>query len=427
MAVSEECGSRRQRVGLDHVLFCPFGALFTRTAPISRTPGPVTYRESEHPRARAGAAGGQWTEKARPAPDGLPSAGGLDGGFADLKIGARFSDVDREDRVAAMEAEMRAAVTSIVESGRLREWLDLCANNGMSRWSFNNQILAWGQAMRAREEASPEELDGCPGTPMVMSANDWKTKYDRFPRKGSKAIWVLAPVTRRFTDTDEKTGEEKARVAVVGFTGQAKFDACQTDGAPIPGQAIVQFGGGEPPEGVYAHLTGKVEEAGYAYSERPLSDGPVNPTGLLGYTDPKTRQVVVDSRLPATAKVFVIAHELGHIHCGHVDRPGEYGLHRGVAETEAEATAYMVMRHLGVRPADADSFSAGYIASWSKGDPDAVSKAMSRASGAFRKITSGAEDQWTPKTADGAPRAPRTPRTRRATSRRSPRKATAAA
>lgn len=344
----------------------------------------------------------------------------LDLGAEQLRIDTKFSEVkDPKERVEQMEAELHTAVQQIVATGKLADWLDLVAANRLGKWSFANQVLATLQGLRARDEATPEELDGCPGGLMVMSAHDWKTKFNRFPRKGAKAIWILAPVTRRWEDEDEKTGEKKTRVAVVGFKGQAKFDACQTDGDPIPEQQIVAFADQEPDQDGYDYLVGKVAEAGYTFSEEPIGSGPVHATGTLGYTDPSTKRIVVDSRLPQAQKMSVIAHELGHVHCGHVDGDhDEYRRHRGQMETEAEATAYMTMRHMGWPVDNAASFSAGYVARWSNGDGAKISKAMAKASTAFRKITDRAEDKFVPAPREERPARKRTGRScRRSTTR----------
>ena len=84
-----------------------------------------------------------------------------------------------------------------------------------------------------------------------------------------------------------------------------------------------------------------------------------------------------------------MAHELAHIKHAHVDDLGEYRQHRGKMETEAEATAYMVTRALGVTREQSDTFSAQYIAGWSKGDRETVSKALNTSTKVFNDIMDG--------------------------------------
>jgi len=64
-------------------------------------------------------------------------------------------------------------------------------------------------------------------------------------------------------------------------------------------------------------------------------------------------------------KTSAIAHELGHVHAGHVDAaPGEDQRHRGRMETEAEAVAYITCRKLGIDRESSEAFSPAYIAGW---------------------------------------------------------------
>ena len=58
-------------------------------------------------------------------------------------------------------------------------------------------------------------------------------------------------------------------------------------------------------------------------------------------------------------------------------------------ETEAEMTAYLVNRSRGMAASDAASFSPGYIAGWSKGDPKVMHAAMDTAVRAYNKIMEG--------------------------------------
>ena len=85
-----------------------------------------------------------------------------------------------------------------------------------------------------------------------------------------------------------------------------------------------------------AALTGlrdRVAAAGYTYREEELADAhPELGTGTLGYTDPAAKVIVVDPRLSPHQKASTIAHELGHVHVGHVDAaPGEYPRHTSSA------------------------------------------------------------------------------------------------
>lgn len=309
------------------------------------------------------------------------------------RIEAIYSDLDREDRLEAIKADLTTAISDIVNSGKLSQWLDLMSSNGMTRWSFQNRLLATLQGQERRQEADPEQLDGLPDGLMLMTAKQWKDKYERHPAKGAKAVWILAPSTRWITEEDPKTGEERKKKIVVGFRPQPVFEAVSTTGKDIPDPQVASFADGPGDERVEEHLKGKVAEFGYTYSERHLSHGPLTPYSMLGYTTADgSKHVVLDSRLSGPQKSATMAHELGHIACGHVEDPERYRQHRGEMETEAEMTGYLVARQTGGDPKDCESFSPGYIASWSKGDPETIEKSFTRATRAATKILEGFEE-----------------------------------
>jgi antirestriction protein ArdC len=55
----------------------------------------------------------------------------------------------------------------------------------------------------------------------------------RHVRKGERAHYILAPVTRKRTERDPETGEESERPCCVGFVGIPVFGIHQTDGFSI--------------------------------------------------------------------------------------------------------------------------------------------------------------------------------------------------
>lgn len=55
----------------------------------------------------------------------------------------------------------------------------------------------------------------------------------RHVKKGSKAIHIFAPITKKLKEKDELTGEEAERVIIVGFKPVPVFRYEDTDGAPL--------------------------------------------------------------------------------------------------------------------------------------------------------------------------------------------------
>jgi len=93
-----------------------------------------------------------------------------------------------------------------------------------------------------------------------------------------------------------------------------------------------------------------------------------------------TRSVVVADDLEPAARAKTLAHELGHIVCGHED----YTLKaRGIKEVEAESVAYLVCLELGIR---ADGYTFPYVARWANGDAKLVQKTADAVLKASRAI-----------------------------------------
>jgi hypothetical protein len=278
-----------------------------------------------------------------------------------------------------MVADLEVSVAAIVQSGQLQRWLDAMASNGLSRWSANNRILAIVQMLHRGRS-----LDGL----HLMGFRQWE-KHNRKVSKGAKAVWILAPITRKVVDEDQD-GTRTERDRVVGFKGVPVFDISDTNGEPLPAHPSRPTPGRSTP-GTLDGLRERVARVGYTYEEQEIPGcRPAAGEGTLGYTEPAMKRVVVDWRLSEAQKASTIAHELGHMHCGHVDGDfAEYQRHRGQAETEAEMVAYLVGRHRGMTREQVDAFSPGYIAGWSKGDAAVMHRAVDKATRAFTKIVEG--------------------------------------
>ena len=300
-----------------------------------------------------------------PLPPGLP-----EGDYGGLKGDARTKE---------MVDDLQSAVAAIVQSGQLQRWMDAMASNGLNRWSMRNRLLAILQLAQRRESLDDVHL---------MGFRQWE-KYKRRVRKGEKAIWILAPVTRKIRDTDAD-GAVTEKTIVSGFKSVPVFNISQTDGDPLPDLPLAPPAGEASP-GTLEGLRNRVAKAGFAYEETVIPDcQPQTGRGTLGYTSPTDHRIVVDERLSPAQKASTVAHELGHVHCGHVDADySEYQRHRGQMETEAEMTAYMVNRSRGMSRDAAHSFSPGYIASWSQGNPKVITDAMDRSVKAYNKIMDG--------------------------------------
>jgi hypothetical protein len=82
--------------------------------------------------------------------------------------------------------------------------------------------------------------------------------------------------------------------------------------------------------------------------------------GANGLTDYTTHQVSVRMDMDDAARVKTLAHELGHVML-HGPGNADAGMHRGIAEVEAESVALMVGAAHGL---DTSSYTVPYVSSW---------------------------------------------------------------
>ncbi len=83
------------------------------------------------------------------------------------------------------------------------------------KWSMGNQILMFIQ-----------------GTSDARGFRQWQA-VGRHVKKGAKAVHILAPVTRKFTEKDAESGTNKQKTIVLGFKAVPVFCFEDTEGKPI--------------------------------------------------------------------------------------------------------------------------------------------------------------------------------------------------
>ena len=91
----------------------------------------------------------------------------------DLGTG-RYADIKGDERTAAILQDLHSAVEQIAQSGRIEQWLDAMATDGLRRWSANNRLLALLQ-LQERAQQRPELLDDV----HMMSFRQWDKEHGR--------------------------------------------------------------------------------------------------------------------------------------------------------------------------------------------------------------------------------------------------------
>jgi antirestriction protein ArdC len=186
----------------------------------------------------------------------------------------------------------------------------------------------------------------------VATYNGW-VELGRQVRKGSKAKVVLAPiiVSRDAKDANGNVvigldGKPGKRQRLVGFrNSRTVFGYSDTDGDDLPSVELP----GWDTRTALAVL--KVDRVAF-----DMVDG--NTQGF-SFEDDNGRHLAINPTAAYPAKTLL--HELAHLTLGHC-KDGDH-THRGVAEFEAEATAYLVAKELELIAWDAAE-SRAYIQGW---------------------------------------------------------------
>lgn len=259
-----------------------------------------------------------------------------------------LSEQERAERRKADRERLEQATRALLSSEGWQRWVRVRSSNGLARYSFGNQLLIALQRPDARYVA---------GFRAFLELN-------RCVRKGEKAIRILAPMSvRRENAAQAEATDEGGESRRTVFRAVAVFDVAQTE--PLPGTDLVPL---DPPSqpisgDSHSHLLAPLQqlagELHFTVEHRPL-DGSAD-----GWCDQSKRQLVVNSNLPANARVRVLVHELAHaLGVGYA----EHGRRR--AEVIVDTATYVVCGSLGL---DTSGSSVPYVAGWGEdGSLDAI-------------------------------------------------------
>jgi len=277
------------------------------------------------------------------------------------------------DKLAALHEQISDGVAALVESEAWRAMLDSAAK--FHSYSLGNLLLIALQAPQATR---------------VAGFRSWQS-LGRQVCKGERGIAILAPCTYRPkmadraepaapagpepTITSGGAAPDAGGKQVRGFRVVHVFALHQTEGAPLPEVAPALLTG-QASAGLWDDLAGQVSGYGYALERGECA-------GANGYTDPTRRVVRVRGDVDEAQAVKVLAHELGHLQCGHVTDLPTYLTCRGRCEVEAESVAYVVAAAHGL---DASGYSFAYVAGWAGGDLTCVRQAAETVTRAARTI-----------------------------------------
>jgi N-terminal domain of anti-restriction factor ArdC len=277
-----------------------------------------------------------------------------------------LSDLDKNARIEAMRSEIDRALDELSDPEGWARYLDAVFR--FHRYSFANTWLIIAQH---------------PDASRVAGFNDWRNKHNRTVRKGEKAIWVQAPMTKKVVEVNPDSGAEREVSRVYGFRPVPVFDVSQTDGEPLPQAPLIDGDAendGPAPEGMVESLSELIEADGFRIRRGETREAD-------GWTDFTNHEVVISQATTPRQAARTLAHEAAHIALGHGARAAEYhtgaGGKRPDFEVQADSVAYVLGRRFGM-PGGRDSFR--YIDSWAQGDKDRVKATAQAVVAGARKI-----------------------------------------
>lgn len=196
-----------------------------------------------------------------------------------------------------------------------------------------------------------------PNAQYVASFNKWKS-FNRFVKKGERAIRILAPRFKK--EEDDQTGTEEAKL--VGFIGVPVFDVSQTEGDPLPIDAIQHVLEGESDNAIrifeWMKLLAQEDSC-------EVNIGFAN--GACGYYRPSTHSIMIDEGLSINHRAKTGVHELVHSRVHRYDRESS----KEERECVAEGTAFIICSYFGL---DTSDYSFEYVRGWAEDDGASLMK-----------------------------------------------------
>lgn len=199
-----------------------------------------------------------------------------------------------------------------------------------------------------------------PDAHLVAGLKTWN-KFGRQVNKGSEAIKIFAPITKKEKVVDEKTKKEVEKNVIKGFRMVNVFDVNDTNGVPLPVNPLVPK---NVTESEFAEKTfmPMVEEL---RKELPIELDKNYTDDSNGYYSRLEHKIVVNanSHRDITNQYKTLIHEYAHsvFH----NETGKYkDYDRDSKEVQAESVAYLTTKSFGM---DTSDYSFAYIKGWAAG------------------------------------------------------------
>lgn len=235
-----------------------------------------------------------------------------------------FPSLDKDTKVAAIDQLIRSALNYTTGDGL---WELLNFTRRLPTYSPFNCLLLHIQNAKARFVAPPEK---------------WQ-KLKRTLKAGARPLVILAPMRP------------------VMFV----FDVMDTEGDELPHEILAAMESSFDVQGDVSEIMSARLRRLCARMGIPIDNHLLHPD-LAGSISPSQTgyQIRVNATHTRTQQFVTIAHELGHLFCGHLGRPRDgwwperpAELDLKTRELEAEAVAWLVCQRFRVMPASASYLS----------------------------------------------------------------------
>lgn len=313
--------------------------------------------------------------------------------YSDAKVMANgtkdFSHLKGKDRTQAMQEEIIEGMNDIaIKPEEYKELLSFMAKR--YNYSFRNQLLLMMQ--------KPDGLD-------YKTYKQWAA-LGYSVAKGSRGASVLRPILVKKKESENTpntadTEDKKEDLIPVGYSSYAVFsdrdlDASVKEPPRDPLSQHIQRYQNNPDITDVSAMRQDIEmvakDLGVKISYESKDTQPRFASGDVGGFARKSQEdgynyeIVINTGSQDHAQTYTLAHEIGHVVCGHVDDTEKRNYSnrddRGSMEVEAESIAYAISRDYGLQT---DTASFAYIKSWAKNDPQKVSSTFNNVSKGISK------------------------------------------
>ena len=253
------------------------------------------------------------------------------------------ADFIQNKDMAGLSRHLKEGIKEFLDSDKYKDYLTKMSH--LNNYSNRNLRLILSQNPEAKQ---------------VASFKQWKENFDRYVKKGEKALRIFKPMTKiKKDENNQPILDKNGKPETVTFFGLVPvFDVSQTEGKDMPKAAEVKE---QLTDLDYANLyralmaIAKENDVSVRFEEME--------NNKHGYYSVPENQIVLRSNEMNKAQIIkTFLHEMAHAELHHADNPQKENLTRSTAELQAESVAYVVSSYYGI---DTSEYSFNYLSGWS--------------------------------------------------------------